>query len=44
MNKKRSCALLAAVLMIALTFSCALTALADGSTYTYHGTYAGVST
>lgn len=44
MNKKRSCALLAAVLTIALTFSCALTALADGSTYTYHGTYAGVST
>ena len=36
MNKKRICALLAAALTIALALSCAVTALADGSTYTYH--------
>ena len=44
MNKKRICALLAAALTIALTLSCALTALAEESTYTYHGTYSSVST
>lgn len=44
MNKKLISMLLAFTLVTALLVPCGTQALAEGETYTYHGTYSSVST